>query len=176
MADLDDDVGVFGFPPVEAGGENPVLGGGDLADDARRLRVDQDVMKLLAETDIGNEAAKHSSFISPHKDFDTGDYPNELTEQMAEVAYDSTAFLFDGSDQMPGEVGAGSFWKEMTAWISGPAGSRHRAEEHRRQLAVQLSQTVTDAGGAEARRLASPALRSPASLRDRGRREGVTPT
>ena len=31
----------------------------------------------------------------------------------------STAFLFDGSDQMPGEVGAGTFWKEMTAWISG---------------------------------------------------------
>ena len=28
-------------------------------------------------------------------------------------------FRFDGSDQMPGAVGAGSFWKEMTAWITG---------------------------------------------------------
>ena len=28
-------------------------------------------------------------------------------------------FRFDGSDQMPGEVGANSFWKEMTAWITG---------------------------------------------------------
>ena len=27
--------------------------------------------------------------------------------------------LFDGSDQMPGEVGAGSFWKQVTAWITG---------------------------------------------------------
>jgi len=44
-------------------------------------------------------------------------YPNELTRSYADVAYSSTAFLFDGSDQMPGEVGAGSFWKEMTAWI-----------------------------------------------------------
>ena len=35
------------------------------------------------------------------------------------VAYDSTAFLFDGSDSMPAEVGAGSFWKEMTAWLNG---------------------------------------------------------
>ena len=26
-------------------------------------------------------------------------------------------FRFDGSDLMPGAVGAGSFWKEMTAWI-----------------------------------------------------------
>ena len=32
---------------------------------------------------------------------------------------ESTGFLFDGSDQMPGEVGAGTFWKDMTAWISG---------------------------------------------------------
>jgi alpha-glucoside transport system substrate-binding protein len=38
---------------------------------------------------------------------------------MAGVAYDATIFLFDGSDQMPAEVGTGSFWKEMTAWISG---------------------------------------------------------
>ena len=28
-------------------------------------------------------------------------------------------FRFDGSDLMPGAVGAGSFWKEMTAWITG---------------------------------------------------------
>ena len=38
----------------------------------------------------------------------------------AEILQDPEAvFRFDGSDQMPGEVGAGSFWKEMTAWISG---------------------------------------------------------
>ena len=35
------------------------------------------------------------------------------------MATDATTFLFDGSDQMPGEVGAGTFWKDMTAWISG---------------------------------------------------------
>ena len=45
-------------------------------------------------------------------------YPNEITKSYADVAYESTAFLFDGSDQMPGEVGAGSFWSEMIAWIA----------------------------------------------------------
>ena len=35
------------------------------------------------------------------------------------MAYESTDFVFDGSDQMPGEVGSGSFWREMVAWISG---------------------------------------------------------
>ena len=60
-----------------------------------------------------------SSFISPHTDFDISLYANETTKSIAQVAYDSTAFLFDGSDSMPAEVGAGSFWKEMTAWLNG---------------------------------------------------------
>jgi alpha-glucoside transport system substrate-binding protein len=118
VEDLDAEVGVFGFPPVE-GGENPVLGGGDMAVMMSDDEATAQVMEWLAEPDIGNEAAPNSSFISPHTTFDTSLYPTELTRQMADVAYSSTAFLFDGSDQMPGEVGAGSFWKEMTAWISG---------------------------------------------------------
>ena len=28
-------------------------------------------------------------------------------------------FLFDGSDAMPAEVGAGTFWSDMTSWIAG---------------------------------------------------------
>jgi alpha-glucoside transport system substrate-binding protein len=118
LADLDANVGVFGFPPADAGGENPVLGGGDLAmmyDDSASTKA---IMKLLAAKEIGNDAATSSSFISPHKDFDVSLYQNDLTRLYADVGYKATTFLFDGSDQMPGEVGAGSFWKEMTAWIA----------------------------------------------------------
>ncbi len=118
-ADLDANVGVFGFPPAEAGGENPVLGGGDLAVMFDDSEATQAVMAMMGEEDFGTEAAPNSSFISPHKTFDTSLYPNELTRQYADVAYSATAFLFDGSDQMPGEVGAGSFWEEMTSWIGG---------------------------------------------------------
>jgi alpha-glucoside transport system substrate-binding protein len=78
-----------------------------------------DVLEMMSQTDIGNDAAGSSSFISPHKDFDVSLYPDELTRSVADVGYSASAFLFDGSDQMPGEVGAGSFWKDMTAWISG---------------------------------------------------------
>ncbi len=38
VANLDEEVGVFGFPPKDAGGENPVLGGGDMADAVQRRR------------------------------------------------------------------------------------------------------------------------------------------
>lgn len=118
-ADLDKNVGVFGFPPATAGGDNPVLGGGDMATLLGDSDSAKQVMKMLSETDIGNEAAPTSSFISPHKDFDVSLYPNEVTRTVAKVGYDASTFLFDGSDQMPGEVGAGTFWKDMTAWISG---------------------------------------------------------
>ena len=119
VADLDASVGVFGFPAADPSGENPVLGGGDMAVMLDEAESTKKVMKYFAESDIGSEAAKSSSFMSPHKDFDMANYPTELGKQAAQVAYDSSAFLFDGSDQMPGEVGAGSFWKEMTAWIAG---------------------------------------------------------
>jgi alpha-glucoside transport system substrate-binding protein len=119
VQDLDKEVGVFGFPPVEEGGDNPVLGGGDMALAMSDDEATAQVMEWLADPEIGNEAAPNSSFISPHTTFDASLYPTDLTRQMADVAYNSTAFLFDGSDQMPGEVGAGSFWREITAWISG---------------------------------------------------------
>jgi alpha-glucoside transport system substrate-binding protein len=118
-AAVDEELGVAGFPPAEAGGENPVLGGGDLAvllsdDDASKT-----AMNLLASADVGLTAAPVSSFISPFKTFDTSVYPSETTREIAQVAYDSTAFLFDGSDAMPAAVGAGTFWREMTNWING---------------------------------------------------------
>jgi len=119
MANPDEELGVMAFPPAEAGGDNPVMGGGDLAVLLSESEDAKAAMNMLAEADIGNEAAPAGSFISPHTDFDTSLYANETTRTIAQVAYDSTAFLFDGSDSMPPEVGAGSFWKEMTAWLNG---------------------------------------------------------
>jgi alpha-glucoside transport system substrate-binding protein len=115
---VDERIGVFGFPPAEAGGENPVMGGGDLATLLEDNEDSRAMMEILADVELGTTAAPDSSFISPHTEFDTSLYPSDLTRQIADVAYQADPFLFDGSDQMPGEVGAGSFWKEMTAWIS----------------------------------------------------------
>jgi alpha-glucoside transport system substrate-binding protein len=117
-ADLDNQVGVFYFPPATAGGEKPMLGGGDQAVLLNNSAGAQEVMKLLADKSIG-EKAMDSSFLSPHKDFDVTLYKGAIAQEVAKITYDSSIFLFDGSDQMPGAVGAGTFWKDMTAWISG---------------------------------------------------------
>ena len=130
---LDANVGVFGFPPATAGGDNPVEGGGDML----TLLNDSDNVKTVVKAALRDRHRQRRSpdqlFLSPHKDFDLQLYPTATTKTVAGVAYAATAFLFDGSDQMPGAVGAGSFWKEMTAWISGNEDTRHRAEEHRRR-------------------------------------------
>jgi alpha-glucoside transport system substrate-binding protein len=119
VADVDKNIGVFGFPPAEAGGENPTLGGGDMATLLSDTASAKTVMKILAGDKIGKDAAPSSSFLSPHKNFDVSLYPSDLTRSIADVAYKTDQFLFDGSDSMPGAVGAGTFWKDMTAWITG---------------------------------------------------------
>ncbi|MCW2634888.1 MAG: hypothetical protein JWQ99_1255 [Blastococcus sp.] len=120
LADLDNTVGVFPMPGKTAA-EKPVLGGGDLAgifskdnESAKKL------VQFLASKDYGTKGyAETGAWISPRTDFDTSLYPTELLGSIAKIAYESTAFVFDGSDQMPGEVGSGTFWSEMTSWISG---------------------------------------------------------
>jgi alpha-glucoside transport system substrate-binding protein len=119
QSNLDARVGVFGFPPKDASGENPTLGGGDLATLLNDSANSKKVMKMMADKDLGSVAGKAGDYISPHKDFDTSIYPNTIVKGAADVAYKSTAVLFDGSDAMPASVGAGSFWKEMVAWCAG---------------------------------------------------------
>jgi alpha-glucoside transport system substrate-binding protein len=117
-ANLDEEVGVFQLPSVSAT-DKPMLGGGDLAG---AFTNDADVKAALEF--ITSPTFKFSNpeafpYISPHKDFDTTNYAEQMTKTVAEIGYASTVFRFDGSDLMPGAVGAGSFWKGMTAWISG---------------------------------------------------------
>lgn len=118
-ANADEELGVTGFPPAEAGGDSPVMGGGDLAVLLSDNPDAAEAMRLLSQADIGNEAATNSTFLSPHQDFDVSLYANDTVRSIASVAYDSRVFLFDGSDAMPAEVGAGTFWKETTAWVAG---------------------------------------------------------
>jgi alpha-glucoside transport system substrate-binding protein len=57
--------------------------------------------------------------ISPHKDTPLDAYTNEVDRGIAEIILNADSARFDGSDLMPGAVGAGTFWKGMTDYISG---------------------------------------------------------
>lgn len=119
VQNLDATVGVFPMPGKTAS-EHPVEGGGDLAglfsgNNASAKKV----MQFIASKDYADQMAKTDGYLSPRKDVTMANYPNDTTRQFATIAYQSTTFVFDGSDQMPGAVGSGSFWREMTAWING---------------------------------------------------------
>lgn len=118
-ANLDKTLGVFGLPPVTAGGDNPVEVGGDLMTMLNDSANTKAVVKLLAQTKIGETLVAGDSFISPHTDFPLKLYPNNLTRQMASIAYNASATAYDASDQMPAAVGSGTFWSEITSWIAG---------------------------------------------------------
>lgn len=119
QADMDNQVGVFYFPSAN-GTDKPMLGGGDMAVLLKNTAAGGAAMKLLSQTNVGDTAVTNgSSFLSPHKDFDPSKYKGAIAQQVAKFVTESTAFRFDGSDSMPGAVGAGTFWKDMTSWISG---------------------------------------------------------
>ncbi|MGN9842133.1 ABC transporter substrate-binding protein [Nonomuraea sp. H19] len=120
LADIDNRVGVFGFPPATAGGDNPVEGGGDLAGlFSKDNEAAKKILQYMSTKDFGAAGAKGGVWMSPHKDFDVSNYPTKTVRDIAQIAYTSTALAFDGSDAMPGAVGSGTFWKGMTSWISG---------------------------------------------------------
>ncbi len=118
---LDDKVKVIAMPPYEGGFDgNPVLGGGDVAalfngeDDEAK-----EVMKFLTSPEFGAEWAQQGGWLSPHTTFDESNYPDQTTKDIAKIATSADVFRYDGSDLMPAEVGAGSFWEGMVEWTRG---------------------------------------------------------
>jgi len=57
--------------------------------------------------------------LSPHNDASLDWYGSDIERRIAELVNEADSIRFDGSDMMPGEVGAGSFWKGMTDWVKG---------------------------------------------------------
>jgi alpha-glucoside transport system substrate-binding protein len=115
---LDEEIGVFQLPGTDAANK-PLLVGGDLAGAFTNDEDTKKTMEFLASPNFAFANIAASSYLSPYKEFDVNKYEDTTTQEIAKLAYGSTVARFDGSDLMPGAVGAGSFWKGMTAWVSG---------------------------------------------------------
>jgi len=113
------DYDFFYLPSVDPAYGRPVLVAGDIYamfNDRPEVRM---VMQYFATGASVEGWVKVGGAISPHKDSELSWYTNEVDRKVAEVIQNATSVRFDGSDLMPGAVGAGSFWKEMTAYVSG---------------------------------------------------------
>jgi len=58
-------------------------------------------------------------FLTAHKGVNVDLYLNETLKRQGDILLNATTFRFDGSDLMPGAVGAGSFWTGMVDYTSG---------------------------------------------------------
>jgi alpha-glucoside transport system substrate-binding protein len=115
------DYDFFYFPGIDDAYGKPVLVAGDIwAAFADRPEV-LAVMEYFTKGEHLKTWIQSGGAISPHLDSSLDWYSNDVDRGVAKIILEASAVRFDGSDLMPGQVGAGSFWKEMTSYISGQA-------------------------------------------------------
>lgn len=117
------DFDFFYMPPYESKPElgRPILGSGTLVS----ITKDSDAARAFIEylkTPIAHEiwmAQDNSAFLSAHKDANVAVYSSDALRQQGEILLGATTFRFDGSDMMPGAIGAGAFWSGMVDFVNG---------------------------------------------------------
>jgi alpha-glucoside transport system substrate-binding protein len=112
------DADFFYFPAyAEKDLGKPVLGAGTLAfitKDGEGARAFIEWLK----TPIAHEVwMAQSGFLTPLKTVNADLYGSESLKKQGEILLNATTFRFDGSDLMPGAVGAGSFWTGMVDYV-----------------------------------------------------------
>lgn len=119
----DGDVFAFYLPTTSEEFGKPVLGGGEFVTAFSDALEVQAFQTYLSTDTWANEKAKATpggGWVSANKGLVVDNLVSPLDRLSAETLLDPDAvFRFDGSDRMPGAVGTGSFWTEMTSWITG---------------------------------------------------------
>lgn len=118
----DGDVFAFYLPGKDAA-TKPVLGGGEFTVAFSNRPEVQAFQTYLSSPTYVNARAKESKqggWVSASKALEVKNLVSPIDQLSAQILQDPKAvFRFDASDQMPAAVGANSFWKQATAWITG---------------------------------------------------------
>ena len=116
------DYDAFYFPPIDDAYGKPFLVAGDIYamfNDTPQARALMEYFTLpQSVSGFLNNGGAMAAQLTATPDM----YKVQLEYNFAQLLNtEATSVRFDGSDLMPGEVGAGSFWKGMTDWASGTA-------------------------------------------------------
>lgn len=114
------DVDFFYFPAYESKDlGKPVLGAGTLFSIVDESPAARGFIEFL-KTPIAHELwMSQGGFLTPYKDVNPEAYANDTLRALGDILLNATTFRFDGSDLMPGEIGAGAFWTGMVDYTSG---------------------------------------------------------
>ncbi|MGY1719814.1 ABC transporter substrate-binding protein [Blastococcus sp. SYSU DS0552] len=116
----DGDVFAFPLPPID-GDAAPVLGGGEFVAAFNDRPATQALQTYLSTADWANVKAQVSGpgWVSANTGLEIDNLESPIDQLSAELFQDpESVFRFDGSDLMPGEIGAGRLWTELTNWFA----------------------------------------------------------
>ena len=136
--EVGEDVDLIYFP---ASGEGdlgqPVLGAGTLF----VRTVENDVTAAFVEflqTPIAHEIwMAQSGFLTPYTEANQAVFPSDSQRALNDILTNATTFRFDGSDLMPGEIGAGAFWTGMVDFVGGASAEEVAASIQERWSSIQ---------------------------------------
>ncbi len=119
----------FPLPPIDEQYGQPALVAGDIYamfNDRPEVRA---VMEFFTTAESIKTWIQSGGVIAPMNDADPAWYASDVERRMAEFIQNADAIRFDGSDLMPGSVGAGTFWTGLTNYVSGTVGLDQALEE-----------------------------------------------
>lgn len=115
-----EDADFFYFPAfAEQDLGSPVLGAGTVWGITNDSPGAQALIAFLQEPIAHEIWMARKGFLTPHRGVDTAAFGDPTLAKMNEILLNATTFRFDGSDLMPGGVGAGSFWTGMVDYAGG---------------------------------------------------------
>jgi alpha-glucoside transport system substrate-binding protein len=118
---LGEDADFFYFPAFASKPDlgKPVLGAGTLfaiTKDTPAARAFVDFLKMPLAHELW---MAQSGFLTAHKGVNKDAYANAALKKQGDILVGATTFRFDGSDLMPGKIGAGAFWTGMVDFVGG---------------------------------------------------------
>ena len=115
-----EDADFFYFPSYENKDlGRPVLGSGTawgITKDSKGARAFMEFLKSPIAHEIW---MAQKGFLTPHKGVNVELYGDETLKKMGGILLNADTFRFDGSDLMPGPIGAGVFWTGMVDYVGG---------------------------------------------------------
>jgi len=113
------DYDFFYLPPVDPAYGKPFLVAGDLIamfNDRPEVRA---LMEYFTTPNSASGWLEGGGAIAAQQTATQDMYGSDLDWGVSQLVAQATSFRFDGSDLMPGEVGAGSFWEHISSYVAG---------------------------------------------------------
>lgn len=118
---LGQDADFFNYPPYASKPElgTPLEVAGTLVMITKDSKPSREFIKFL-QMPLAHELwMAQKSFVTPFKGANKDAYGSEALKKQGEILVGATTVRFDGSDLMPGKIGAGAFWTGMIDLVGG---------------------------------------------------------